>query len=280
MGRWFSYFLHRKECITIANIIRNSFVKAKIGNDGEPMEYGKDYSVANRQITFTSAPIGTLIIYRETPKERLVNYMEGSVLKANDMNITTIQQLHIIEEATDWTTATITGIANNVNVFIPSVSSSGIISWTNKAGLENPPSVSIMGPQGPQGTQGPQGIQGPKGNPGEQGIQGPQGLQGLQGVKGDKGDTGATGPEGPKGETGPQGVKGDTGAQGIQGPQGPEGPQGPQGVQGPKGDTGEQGVQGATGPQGPQGKQGPKGDKGDTGATGNTGPAGEDGIQS
>ena len=126
MGRWFSYFLHRKECITIASTelktsvtyeatgeqtvfnipfdyLRNSFVKAKIGDDGEPMEYGTDYEVANRQITFTTAPVGMLYVYRETPTDRMVQFMEGSVLKATDMNISTLQQLHIIEENEDWT---------------------------------------------------------------------------------------------------------------------------------------------------------------------------------
>ena len=126
MGRWFSYFLHRKECIIIASTelktsvtyeatgeqtvfnipfdyLRNSFVKAKIGDDGEPMEYGTDYEVANRQITFTTAPVGMLYVYRETSTDRMVQFMEGSVLKAADMNLSTLQQLHIIEEGQDWT---------------------------------------------------------------------------------------------------------------------------------------------------------------------------------
>ena len=83
--------------------LRNSFVKARIGDEGEPMEYGKDYTVSNRQITFNTAPTGNLIVYRETPTDRMVQFMEGSVLKANDMNISTLQQLHIIEENEDWT---------------------------------------------------------------------------------------------------------------------------------------------------------------------------------
>lgn len=126
MGRWFSYFLNRKECITIASTelktsvtyeatgeqtvfnipfdyLRNSFVKAKIGDDGEPMEYGTDYEVANRRITFTTAPVGLLYVYRETSTDRMVQFMEGSVLKAADMNLSTLQQLHIIEEGQDWT---------------------------------------------------------------------------------------------------------------------------------------------------------------------------------
>lgn len=50
-------------------------------------------------------------------------------------------------------------------VFTPSVSTAGVISWTNDGGLENPGPVSIMGPQGPQGEQGPTGPQGPSGLP-------------------------------------------------------------------------------------------------------------------
>lgn len=367
MGRWFSYFLNRKECITIASIelktsvtyeatgeqtifnipfdyLRNSFVKAKIGEEGTPMEYGTDYTVANRQITFTTAPVGMLYVYRETPTDRMVQFMEGSVLKATDMNISTLQQLHIIEESQDWTTSNaivfndetlaweakgyritnvadpvnaqdvvtkhymetvqdgfvqqntalkdeatkqaniatqkaqlatekantatqqadraqawaeseespdgepdskssktwaeeaaasaskaetignkygdldeaikeVENIATNVNVFLPSVSEEGVISWTNDAGIENPPSVNIKGPQG---------VQGPAGTKGDTGERGPQGIQGIQGV---------------------QGVQGETGPQGAVGPQGAQGIQGPKGDKGDKGDTGPSGVQ-------------------------------------
>lgn len=44
--------------------------------------------------------------------------------------------------------------------FIPSVSTAGVISWTNDGGLANPSPVNIKGPkgdQGPQGATGPQG---------------------------------------------------------------------------------------------------------------------------
>lgn len=67
------------------------------------MKYGTDYTVANRQIIFTTAPVGMLYVYRETPTDRMVQFMEGSVLKASDMNLSTLQQLHIIEEGQDWT---------------------------------------------------------------------------------------------------------------------------------------------------------------------------------
>lgn len=66
--------------------------------------------------------------------------------------------------------------SENVNVFTPSVSSDGVLSWTNKAGLANPPSVNIKGDKGDQGLQG---------------IQGVQGVKGDTGAKGDRGATGA-----------------------------------------------------------------------------------------
>lgn len=66
--------------------------------------------------------------------------------------------------------------------FTPSVSASGVISWTNDGDLPNPDPVSIKGPQGPAGEQGPQG---------ETGETGPRGPQGPQG------ETGETGPRGP-----------------------------------------------------------------------------------
>ena len=43
------------------------------------------------------------------------------------------------------------GLSENVNVFTPSVSEDGILSWTNKAGLPNPPSVNIKGKDGADG---------------------------------------------------------------------------------------------------------------------------------
>lgn len=106
--------------------------------------------------------------------------------------------------------------------FTPSVSSTGVISWTNNKELPNPQSVNIMGPQGPQG---PQGVQGP---------------QGIQGVKGDKGDSGATFTP----DVSEAGVISWTNNKGLPNPEsvnimGPQGPQGVQGPQGPKGDTGE-----------------------------------------
>ena len=50
-------------------------------------------------------------------------------------------------------------IAQNVNVFVPSVTEN-ILSWTNKAGLPNPDPVNIKGEQGKHGTDGANGKDG------------------------------------------------------------------------------------------------------------------------
>lgn len=50
-------------------------------------------------------------------------------------------------------------IAQNVNVFVPSVTEN-ILSWTNKAGLPNPDPVNIKGEQGKHGTDGVNGKDG------------------------------------------------------------------------------------------------------------------------
>lgn len=47
--------------------------------------------------------------------------------------------------------------SENVNVFTPSVSADGVLSWTNKAELENPTSVNIKGEKGDKGDTGAAG---------------------------------------------------------------------------------------------------------------------------
>ncbi len=89
--------------------------------------------------------------------------------------------------------------------FIPSVSSEGVISWTNNGGLPNPSAVNITGPQGPAGVDGEAG---PQGEPGEDGVSVTHSWEGtvltitsasgtssadLKGEKGDKGDPGEGG---------------------------------------------------------------------------------------
>lgn len=200
--------------------------------------------------------------------------------------------------------------------FTPSVSETGVLSWTNNGGLENPASMSI---RGPSGSKGPQGEQGPKGDKGDKGDTGETGPQGPKGDKGDKGDTGE---QGPKGDTG-SGFKvlgyfatvealsaaviapeiGDAYGVGSSDPydiyiydavngwvnNGPlQGAKGEKGDKGDKGDpftysdfTAEQlaALKGEKGDKGDPGAQGPQGIQGETGPVGPQGPQGEVGPQ-
>lgn len=80
--------------------LRPSFVHVAI-NDAEVSE---GFTVSNRMVMFDSAPAKDAVvhIYRNTPTTRLVSWADASILKAIDMTIAEVQQLHILEEASDW----------------------------------------------------------------------------------------------------------------------------------------------------------------------------------
>lgn len=80
--------------------------------------------------------------------------------------------------------------SENVNVFVPHIDSSGILTWTNKAGLDNPSPITIKGIKGDPGE---------KGEPGQRGEQGAQGIQGPRGIQGEQGERGVQGAQGPAG---------------------------------------------------------------------------------
>lgn len=81
-------------------------------------------------------------------------------------------------------------LSENVNVFVPSVDADGILTWTNKAGLDNPSPITIKGIKGDPGE---------KGEPGQRGEQGAQGIQGPRGIQGEQGERGVQGAQGPAG---------------------------------------------------------------------------------
>ena len=80
--------------------LRPSFVHVAVNDE----EVSEGFTVSNRGIMFDSAPAKDVIvrIYRNTPTSRLVSWADASILKAIDMTIAEIQQLHILEEASDW----------------------------------------------------------------------------------------------------------------------------------------------------------------------------------
>jgi hypothetical protein len=80
--------------------LRPSFVHVSV-NDAEVSE---GFTISNRMVMFDSAPAKDAVvhIYRNTPTTRLVSWADASILKAIDMTIAEVQQLHILEEANDW----------------------------------------------------------------------------------------------------------------------------------------------------------------------------------
>lgn len=80
--------------------LRPSFVHVSV-NDAEVSE---GFTISNRMVMFDSAPAKDAVvhIYRSTPTTRLVSWTDASILKAIDMTIAEVQQLHILEEGQDW----------------------------------------------------------------------------------------------------------------------------------------------------------------------------------
>lgn len=127
---------------------------------------------------------GELVIARKANgKRKLVVGKAGGSSYANS------EVVWDAEQAETYMTTT-KDLSENVNVFVPHIDSAGILTWTNKAGLDNPSPITIKGIKGDPGEKGD------KGDRGEQGAQGIQGPRGIQGEQGERGVQGAQGPAG------------------------------------------------------------------------------------
>ena len=84
--------------------INKQFVKVQVGAEGSPLTYLTDYTVDDRSVTLTDTPdAGVAIrVYRETPSDRIVEWADGAFIKASQMTLENLQQLHLIEEAHDY----------------------------------------------------------------------------------------------------------------------------------------------------------------------------------
>ena len=127
---------------------------------------------------------GELVIARKANgKRKLVVGKPGGSSYANSEVVWDAEQAETYMNTTK-------DLSENVNVFVPHIDSSGILTWTNKAGLDNPSPITIKGIKGDPGEKGEQGQRG------EQGAQGIQGPRGIQGEQGERGVQGAQGPAG------------------------------------------------------------------------------------
>ena len=111
--------------------LRKAFVKVSVNGaivDG--------YTIDNRSVIFNIAPASNdvIVIYRETTTERLVSWADASVLKATDMTISQVQQLHILEEGKDW-----------------SIANSMVLNGDNEWEGRNHKIVNVVDPTTPQG---------------------------------------------------------------------------------------------------------------------------------
>ena len=84
--------------------INKQFVKVQVGADNSPLTYLTDYTVDDRSVILTDTPdVGVAIrVYRETPSDRIVEWADGAFIKASQMTLESLQQLHLIEEAHDY----------------------------------------------------------------------------------------------------------------------------------------------------------------------------------
>ena len=84
--------------------INKQFVKVQVGAGSSPLTYLSDYTVDDRSVTLTDTPaVGVAIrVYRETPSDRIVEWADGAFIKASQMTLESLQQLHLIEEAQDY----------------------------------------------------------------------------------------------------------------------------------------------------------------------------------
>lgn len=84
--------------------INKQFVKVQVGAESSPLTYLSDYTVDDRSVTLTDTPaVGVAIrVYRETPSDRIVEWADGAFIKASQMTLENLQQLHLIEESQDY----------------------------------------------------------------------------------------------------------------------------------------------------------------------------------
>lgn len=82
--------------------INKRYIKGRL-NDRE-LVWGTDYTVLGHSFNLVQPPPsnGTLEIYRQTPSGKAIEWYDGSILRAKDLNLHNIQMLHITEENYDY----------------------------------------------------------------------------------------------------------------------------------------------------------------------------------
>lgn len=84
--------------------INKQFIKVTVGSDDTLLSYPSDYIINEKEVELVEAPAkGTPIrIYRQTDTSRIIEWTDGTFIKASQMTLENVQQLHLIEEAQDY----------------------------------------------------------------------------------------------------------------------------------------------------------------------------------
>ena len=80
--------------------INKFYIKANL--NGVELVYGQDYTVSEKTLTLIKdSDSQTLIIYRKTPTNATVEWNDTSIFRAKDLNLMSVQLLHVGEENRD-----------------------------------------------------------------------------------------------------------------------------------------------------------------------------------
>jgi hypothetical protein len=85
--------------------LNTDYVKVRVDGTDVPFSF-----TSTKAISVSTAPQAgeTLVISRETDRERLVDFTDGSVLIEDDLDLSALQVLHIVQEALDLAGASLT----------------------------------------------------------------------------------------------------------------------------------------------------------------------------
>ena len=78
------------------------YIKVAVG--GTSLSYPTDYSVVDRKVILTEVPEkgAEIWIHRQTESSRIIQWADGAFIKASQMTLESLQQLHLIEETQDY----------------------------------------------------------------------------------------------------------------------------------------------------------------------------------
>lgn len=81
--------------------LNSTFIRANL--NGVELTQPRDFTVNQNEIILVNPPNdgGSLLIYRVTPSNRIVSWTDNSILKADNLNLSYIQLMHLAEEQMD-----------------------------------------------------------------------------------------------------------------------------------------------------------------------------------